>query len=63
MNIRVDLSRDQQVLRPNTAACLYVRDPSWDVNDFLQGLREKVKSWKEVYWRCVVYLFKQILSF
>ena len=27
------------------------RDHTWDVNEYLVGLREDVKSWKEVYWR------------
>ncbi|XP_070572412.1 SANT and BTB domain regulator of class switch recombination-like [Ptychodera flava] len=29
----------------------HARDPSWDVNDFLIGLRNQVKNWREVYWR------------
>ncbi|CAH3109144.1 unnamed protein product, partial [Pocillopora meandrina] len=33
--------------------CVFVsyRDFTWDVNDYLLGLRDDVKSWKEVYWR------------
>ncbi|XP_071790076.1 SANT and BTB domain regulator of class switch recombination-like isoform X1 [Asterias amurensis] len=27
------------------------RDPSWDINDYLLGLRADCKSWREVYWR------------
>ena len=30
---------------------LMSRDHSWDVNEYLLGLREQVKSWKDVYWR------------
>ncbi|KAL9981392.1 hypothetical protein ACROYT_G010092 [Oculina patagonica] len=30
---------------------VHSRDYTWDVNDYLLGLREQVKSWKEVYWR------------
>ncbi|XP_048582414.1 SANT and BTB domain regulator of class switch recombination isoform X3 [Nematostella vectensis] len=29
----------------------HVRDPNWDVNEYIQGLREKFKSWRDVYWR------------
>lgn len=30
---------------------VHSRDFTWDVNDYLLGLRDEVKSWKEVYWR------------
>lgn len=30
---------------------VHSRDHTWDVNEYLVGLREDVKSWKEVYWR------------
>lgn len=30
---------------------VHSRDHTWDVNEFLLGLREEVKSWKDVYWR------------
>lgn len=30
---------------------IHSRDHTWDVNEYLLGLREEVKSWKEVYWR------------
>lgn len=30
---------------------LIYSDHTWDVNEYLLGLREEVKSWKEVYWR------------
>ena len=29
----------------------FCRDPSWDINDYLLGLRADCKSWREVYWR------------
>lgn len=30
---------------------VHSRDHSWDVNEYLLSLREKVKSWRDVYWR------------
>lgn len=27
------------------------RDVSWDINDFILSLKEKLKSWRDVYWR------------
>ena len=36
------------------------RDFTWDVNDYLLGLREEVKSWKEVYWRWDFVLLRRI---
>lgn len=30
---------------------VHSRDHSWDINEYLLGLREEVKSWKDVYWR------------
>jgi len=30
---------------------VHSRDFTWDVNDYVLGLRGEVKSWKEVYWR------------
>ncbi|XP_015754125.1 PREDICTED: uncharacterized protein KIAA1841 homolog [Acropora digitifera] len=32
---------------------VHSRDHSWDINEYLLGLREEVKSWKDVYWRLV----------
>jgi hypothetical protein len=29
----------------------------WDINDHLVNLKEKLKTWRDVYWRyCTVYL-------
>jgi hypothetical protein len=30
--------------------CLH-RDPAWDVNDYLVGLRMQGLSWRQIYWR------------
>ncbi|XP_046840893.1 SANT and BTB domain regulator of class switch recombination-like isoform X2 [Xenia sp. Carnegie-2017] len=29
----------------------HLRDNSWDINDYLVSLKEKLKSWRDVYWR------------
>lgn len=29
----------------------HTRDVSWDINDHLLNLKEKLKSWRDVYWR------------
>ncbi|XP_071946581.1 SANT and BTB domain regulator of class switch recombination-like isoform X2 [Antedon mediterranea] len=29
----------------------HVRDPAWDVNDYLMCLRNQAKNWQEVYWQ------------
>ncbi|XP_067844438.1 SANT and BTB domain regulator of class switch recombination isoform X1 [Heptranchias perlo] len=30
---------------------LHIRDKSWDVHEYLNGLYEDLKSWQDVYWR------------
>ena len=29
----------------------HVKDKSWDVNDYLIGLKSQLKTWRDVYWR------------
>ena len=31
------------------------RDLTWDINDHLMNLKEKLKSWRDVYWRYVFF--------
>ena len=43
--------------RPNSAVMLkdesvvMYRDPAWDVNDYLIGLRSQGQTWRQIYWR------------
>ncbi len=35
------------------------RDVSWDINDHLVNLKEKLKSWQNVFWRYGFYYVKE----
>ena len=37
-----------------------ISDHSWDVNEYLLSLREKVKSWRDVYWRLIELFYPHV---